>query len=208
MNSGEPHDPNSQPPVSPPDARPGIRATGVLTVEEAINALRAVNLWSPWLTPGLLFFVLVCYLIAAAVMLPSLVGIVQAVASGLLLLLVAWIFLGSNHPYRVYVKKWNEDPELQQPIAWSLSDEGVLIESLHTRLLYRWPAFESQVTTFAEIVLLHRGMAYIRLIPKRCFGSDADWQAACQLVAAKVNLRASVSGAVVRSAQATPISQA
>ena len=185
-----------------------IRATGVLTVEEAINALRAVNLWSPWLTPGLLLFVLVCYLIAAAVMLPSLVGIVQTVASGLLLLLVAWIFLGSNHPYRAYVKKWKEDPELQQPIAWTLSNEGVLLESLHARLLYRWPAFESQVTTFAEIVLLHRGMAYIRLIPKRCFGSDADWQAACQLVAAKVNPRASVSGVVVCSAQATPISQA
>jgi len=169
-------------------ARPSplpVRATGVLTVDDAIAALRTEGKWNAW--RNVLIFVGVFSIITGLLMLqrPRQLG-VMAVYLGIGSLIVVLAALRARSRF---AKSWNARFENQQPISWTISEEGLLIETANSKHLHSWGAFIKAKVTPDKIIITQQGGAMFNFIPRRFFETDGDWLAVRQLLASKLPLR-------------------
>jgi len=162
-----------------------VRATGVLTPEDALRALAAVGKWRPWRFS----------LIGLSIMAVGLLVLSQG-AGGIKwpLIFAAAIFglamaLGVLNAKRKFRKAWNARPEHAQPIVWTFSDEGLFIESMNSKHLHSWTAFVYARITPDKLILAQHGDAMFNFVPRRCFDTDADWLAVSQLLVARLPVR-------------------
>ncbi len=163
-----------------------IGATGVLSASDAIRALRAVGKWRTW----------TYYALAAAL---ALVGAVMFVptAQGKISLLtiaffgVSFLFL-LTYPQIVRIRferSWKARPEYQKPITWVFSEDGIFVETSHSKQQQSWNTFLYAKFTAHEIIFAHHGNMHFNFVPIRFFASEQDVTAARDLIAAKLPLR-------------------
>jgi len=181
MTSINPYEPARERSVPSPVGALPVRATGVVTAEDALSALAAVGKWRPWRTPLL---VLPVMLLAGVAWLLNprggWFGPAMMVVAGLVLL---------SAPFRAkgkFAKTWNARPEHAHPIVWTFSDEGLFIESINSKHLHSWSTFVSARVLPDKLILTQHGGQMFNFIPRRCFNTDADWQTVCQLIASKL----------------------
>jgi hypothetical protein len=164
-----------------------VQVSGVLTPQDAIAALRAVGKWKPWRLS----------IIAASIGLAIIsIQVLNRPPGGIrwpVVMLVAVVAVAlSLAPITAkqkFVKSWNSRPENNKPITWTFSEEGLFIEAAHSKHLHAWTAFPYMRMTPSQLILAQHGDAMFNFIPRRFFNSDADWQAACQLLATKLPVR-------------------
>jgi len=172
------------PQVAVPGTLP-VRATGILTGDDFVGTLKAVGQWRPRLA-----------IVAVVVLVLSLVYLVTARGMGehlwlgatgvavALVLLLLFITRGK----RRLRDQWNARVEHREPISWTFAEEGLYIETVHSKHFHAWTAFVQASIRPDKLILTQQGGGMWNFIPRRFFASEGDWQAATQLVTAKLPL--------------------
>jgi hypothetical protein len=171
-----------------PAAQPAklpVRVTGQITADDVLAALKAVGKWRPWRTAFLFASILI--VIAAH----SAANRRRGMWIGSLFLVVPLLMalLALLRARRRLVNSWNARPEYQHPVSWTFSHEGLLIETVSSKTLRDWSGFLYAKVTPDRIVLAQPGDAMFNFVPRRFFGTEGDWVAVCQLLAAKLPVR-------------------
>ena len=181
-----------QPPQSgPSSAHPAplpVRVTGVLTAEDAQRALRAA------MGGRRAFWFIIS---GAAVVVLGTIGLMiwqgdwirlwaaafQVVA---VVIIGCVLFVLSK---RRFAASWNGRPENRQPVSWTFSNEGLLIETTSGKQLHYWNSFAYATIPADKVILAQRGGLMFNFVPRRLFETDEDWAAVCQLLALKLPVR-------------------
>lgn len=160
-----------------------ITASGVLTADDAIAALRAMGKWRPWLLPLIaipIFAIAALSTLNQPVLPRNWLPIIAAA-----IFLTAALSLGFGARTRM-AKQWIARPENLHPIRWTFQSDGLMIETVHSRHYLAWPSFSSARILPDKIVLTQHGGTMFNFIPRRMFTSEADWHAVSQMLAAKL----------------------
>src|SRR5437762_1377129 len=140
-----------------------IRIAGRLTGNDAIAALRAAGKLYPWkvLVIMLGFMVVVVGVVVAegGRAEPTLAFVVLG---GL------WVMFALWRRGRV-ARSVAARPELQQPVTWVFSEEGLFIETSVSKTLHAWGAFSEARITPQMIILARHGGEMFHFVPRRFF---------------------------------------
>jgi hypothetical protein len=184
MNELNPYQPPESAPVRAEMVGPGpIIASGVLTADDAISALRSVGKWRPWLFPVLMIPIIA--IVAISTVNQQLLGRnwLPAIVAPVFAVIVLWLSLGARSRM---TKQWNARPEHLHPVRWTFHPNGLAIETLHSNSFLAWPSFTSVKIMPDQVILTQHGGAMWNFIPRRTFASDADWLAVTQMLATKL----------------------
>jgi hypothetical protein len=88
-----------------------------------------------------------------------------------------------------FAKQFYTSPQIANPIVWTFSAEGLLIQTVNTSSLHAWSSFERATITPAVVILEHPGGSSFNFIPRRFFASEVDYLAARQLIGTKLPVR-------------------
>jgi hypothetical protein len=184
MNELNPYQPPESEPVRAEVVGPGpIIASGVLTADDAISALRAVGKWRPWLFPVLAIPIIAIFAISTVNQqllgrnwLPTIVAAVFAV-------IVLWLSFSARSRM---TKQWNARNENQHPVRWTFHADGLAIETIQSKHYLAWSSFTSVKLLPDQVILTQQGGTMWNFIPRRTFASDADWLAVTQMLATKL----------------------
>jgi len=98
--------------------------------------------------------------------------------------------IGSASSIRAkFAQQFYTNPQIANPIVWTLSTEGLLVQTVNTSSLHAWNSFERATITPSVVILVNPGGLSFNFIPRRLFASDADYLTACQLISAKLPVR-------------------
>jgi hypothetical protein len=162
-----------------------VRVTGLITAEDVIGSLKAVGKWQPWRTVMIAVPMLLLVAFLQGINRPRRGGALPI----LLLIPLIMLLLIPLRARRRVLNSWKDRPEYHQPISWTFSEEGVLIETISSQTLRSWNGFLYAHITPDRIVLAQPGDAMFNFVPRRLFESDGQWLAVCQLLASKLPVR-------------------
>ncbi|HEX5105035.1 MAG TPA: YcxB family protein [Pirellulaceae bacterium] len=163
-----------------------IVVTGLLSADDAIRAMKVLGKWRPFRT-GLLFVAFLLVIAAIATTQKPDIRIHVLVVVGAIGSLVAIGWASSVRDK--FTKQFCANPEIANPIVWTFSGEGLLIQTANTSSLHAWNSFEKATITPTVVILAHHGGLSFNFIPRRLFASEADYSATCQLISAKLPVR-------------------
>ena len=163
-----------------------ISVTGFLSSDDAVQAMKVLGKWRPFRTS---LFLVAFSLAAAAIATAHKPGIrihVLVVVGVIGLLLT----IGSASRVRPkFASQFYANPEIANPIVWTFSAEGLLIQTVNTSSLHAWNLFGRATITPTVVILEHLGGLSFNFIPRRLFASEADYLMTCQLISAKLPVR-------------------
>jgi hypothetical protein len=90
---------------------------------------------------------------------------------------------------RRFARMWNSRAENQQPVTWTFSADGLLIETASGKQLQFWSSFIYALTTTDKLILAQQGGMQFNFVPRRFFETEEDWAAVRQLLAEKLPVR-------------------
>lgn len=187
MSNVNPYEPPSQGTRAPSVLTLPVRASGVLTSDDAITALRIVGKWRVWVGSLVVAVLIGVVGIAHAWIQPAPIDWIWPMLFwGVMAVSALFLPLQAKHRF---AKTWNARPENQSPITWSFSEEGLYVETARSKHLHSWEAFDGTKVAREQLVLVQNGGEMFNFIPRRFFESEAAWNAACQLVASRVSMR-------------------
>jgi hypothetical protein len=184
MNGINPYEPPQAAPISTElvGSAP-ITASGVLTADDAISALRAVGKWRPWFLP--LVAIPIFAIVAISTMNQPLfarnwVPMIAVVVS------VVFVLSLSFRARSRMTKQWNARTENLYPVRWTFHAEGLEIETMQSKHYLAWSSFISVKIMPDQVILTQQGGTMWNFVPRRNFRSDADWQVVTQVLATKL----------------------
>jgi hypothetical protein len=163
-----------------------IIVTGLLSSDDAVRAMKVLGKWHPF-RPSLLLVAVSLVVAAIATAHKPGIRIHVLVVVGVIGLLLT---IGSASRARdKFAAQFYTNPQIANPIVWTVSAEGLLIQTVNTSASHAWNSFERATITPAVVILEHPGGLSFNFIPRRLFASEADYLTTCQLISAKLPVR-------------------
>src|SRR5262245_6586803 len=185
-------------PYQPPQsgvssAHPGplpVRATGVMTADDARRALAAATKTGTFSLKAVAVAIVLMFLFMAVMSRHHSVYRFELWASAIELPVILGILtLLFFMARRTFNAAWNAHPENHQPVTWTFSEDGLFVETATSKHLHYWTSFIYAKIPADTLILAKPGGTLFTCVPRKFFESDEDWAAVCNLLALKLPVR-------------------